>query len=366
MNTTGTFSFRATRVGADTALARIVALVEHAQGSKAPIQRLADRISEVFVPGVLAIAALTFAAWFVFGAEPRLTLALTSFIGVVDHRLPLRDGPCHADRDHGRDRPRGGGRRSCSGAVRRSSGAHRVDTVVFDKTGHPDGRATRPSSRCRVAHGWAEDRGARSRGLARDRQRASASARDRRPGPPRRARLPASSTGFAASAGPRRQRHASTVGRSSSGRPPARERGIEAGAARRIADAIAADGTNRRSGSRSTAMPRASSRSATRSSPRRAQRRRRAAAAGIDVWLITGDRRAPPQAVAAQVGIGTGSGPGRGPAGRQGGGDCRPPGRRPGRRDGRRRDQRCAGAGPGRRRDRDRQRGRRRDRGGRA
>ena len=54
LNTTGTFSFRATRVGADTALARIVALVEHAQGSKAPIQRLADRISEVFVPAVLA------------------------------------------------------------------------------------------------------------------------------------------------------------------------------------------------------------------------------------------------------------------------------------------------------------------------
>ena len=53
LNTTGTFIFRATRVGADTALARIVALVEHAQGSKAPIQRLADRISEVFVPAVL-------------------------------------------------------------------------------------------------------------------------------------------------------------------------------------------------------------------------------------------------------------------------------------------------------------------------
>ena len=53
LNTTGSFIFRATRVGADTALARIVALVEHAQGSKAPIQRLADRVSEAFVPAVL-------------------------------------------------------------------------------------------------------------------------------------------------------------------------------------------------------------------------------------------------------------------------------------------------------------------------
>ena len=56
VNTTGTFVFRATRVGADTALARIVALVEQAQGSKAPIQRLADRISEAFVPAVVILA----------------------------------------------------------------------------------------------------------------------------------------------------------------------------------------------------------------------------------------------------------------------------------------------------------------------
>ena len=73
---------RATRVGRDTALARIVELVQRAQGSKAPIQRLADRISEVFVPAVLLVAAATFVVWFVFGPEPRFTLALTAFIGV--------------------------------------------------------------------------------------------------------------------------------------------------------------------------------------------------------------------------------------------------------------------------------------------
>ena len=57
LNTTGTFVMRATRVGRDTALARIVELVSRAQGSKAPIQRLADRIAEVFVPAVLVVAA---------------------------------------------------------------------------------------------------------------------------------------------------------------------------------------------------------------------------------------------------------------------------------------------------------------------
>ncbi|MFL5751623.1 MAG: heavy metal translocating P-type ATPase, partial [Chloroflexota bacterium] len=83
VNTTGTLLFRATRVGADTALARIVALVERAQGTKPPIQRVADRISEAFVPAVVALASIAFGAWWLFGPEPRLTLALTAFIGVV-------------------------------------------------------------------------------------------------------------------------------------------------------------------------------------------------------------------------------------------------------------------------------------------
>ncbi|MEA2519853.1 MAG: P-type Cu+ transporter, partial [Chloroflexota bacterium] len=134
MNTTGTFSFRASRVGADTALARIVALVEHAQGSKAPIQRLADRISEVFVPAVLVIAALTFAAWFLFGTEPRLTLALTSFIGVVIIACPCAMGLATPTAIMV-----GTGRGAEAGILFRGGEAleraHRIDTVVFDKTG---------------------------------------------------------------------------------------------------------------------------------------------------------------------------------------------------------------------------------------
>ena len=74
--TSGSFRFRATKVGKDTTLAQIVRLVEQAQGSKAPIQRLADRIAEVFVPAILVLSALTFVGWMVLyqGPEPRLTL----------------------------------------------------------------------------------------------------------------------------------------------------------------------------------------------------------------------------------------------------------------------------------------------------
>ena len=88
----GSFVMRATHVGRDTALARIVELVERAQGSKAPIQRLADRVSEVFVPLVLVIASLTFVAWMLVGPEPRFTLALTAFIGVVIIACPCAMG----------------------------------------------------------------------------------------------------------------------------------------------------------------------------------------------------------------------------------------------------------------------------------
>ena len=152
VNTTGSFSFRATRVGSDTALARIVALVEHAQGSKAPIQRLADRISEVFVPAVLVIAALTFAAWFLFGAEPRLTLALTSFIGVVIIACPCAMGLATPTAIMA-----GTGRGAEAGILFRGGEAleraHRTDTVVFDKTGTlTAGRPT--AGEIQAATGW--------------------------------------------------------------------------------------------------------------------------------------------------------------------------------------------------------------------
>src|SRR6185437_3238501 len=76
LNTSGSFIFRAEKVGKDTALAQIVRLVEEAQGSKAPIQRLADTIASYFVPAILTVAALTFAGWLLIGPEPKLTMAL--------------------------------------------------------------------------------------------------------------------------------------------------------------------------------------------------------------------------------------------------------------------------------------------------
>jgi len=134
LNTTGSFVMRATRVGRDTALARIVELVQRAQGSKAPIQRLADQISAVFVPAVLAIAAATFAIWFLFGPEPRLTLALTAFIGVVIIACPCAMGLATPTAIMV-----GTGKGAETGILVRGGealeAAGRIDTVVMDKTG---------------------------------------------------------------------------------------------------------------------------------------------------------------------------------------------------------------------------------------
>ena len=134
LNTTGTFVMRATRVGRDTALARIVELVQRAQGSKAPIQRLADRIAEVFVPIVLVTAGATFVLWFVAGPEPRLTLALTAFISVLVIACPCAMGLATPTAIMV-----GTGRAAEAGILIRGGEAletaHRVRAVVLDKTG---------------------------------------------------------------------------------------------------------------------------------------------------------------------------------------------------------------------------------------
>jgi Cu+-exporting ATPase len=134
LNTTGSFVMRATHVGRDTALARIVDLVERAQGSKAPIQRLADRVSEVFVPLVLVLASLTFVAWMLVGPEPRFTWALTAFIGVVIIACPCAMGLATPTAIMV-----GTGKGAEAGILVRGGEAletaGRVDTVVLDKTG---------------------------------------------------------------------------------------------------------------------------------------------------------------------------------------------------------------------------------------
>ncbi len=92
VNTTGAFTFRATRVGADTTLAGIVRMVEQAQGAKLPIQALVDRVTGVFVPVVLSIAGLTFAVWMILGPEPRLTYALVNAVAVLIIACPCAMG----------------------------------------------------------------------------------------------------------------------------------------------------------------------------------------------------------------------------------------------------------------------------------
>jgi Cu+-exporting ATPase len=134
VNRTGSFVFRATAVGSATALARIIRLVQEAQGSRAPIQRLADRVVAVFVPIVLILAGLTFGAWLVFGPEPRLTMALTTAVAVLVIACPCAMGLATPTAIMVAT-----GRGAEHGVLIKSAAAlellHRVRTVVFDKTG---------------------------------------------------------------------------------------------------------------------------------------------------------------------------------------------------------------------------------------
>lgn len=92
INKTGSFTFRATKVGADTVLAQIIRMVEQAQGAKLPIQSLVDRVTAVFVPVVMSIALLTFAIWLVFGPDPALTFALVNGVAVLIIACPCAMG----------------------------------------------------------------------------------------------------------------------------------------------------------------------------------------------------------------------------------------------------------------------------------
>ncbi len=92
INKTGSFRFRATKVGGDTMLAQIIKMVEAAQGAKLPIQALVDRVTGVFVPAVLAVAALTFGIWLAFGPAPTLTFALVNAVAVLIIACPCAMG----------------------------------------------------------------------------------------------------------------------------------------------------------------------------------------------------------------------------------------------------------------------------------
>jgi Cu+-exporting ATPase len=132
MNQSGWLKFKATKVGADTALAQIVRLVEEAQGSKAPVQRLADTVSAYFVPTVLGIGIITFLAWYLSGSE--LSFALTTFIAVIIIACPCALGLATPTAVIV-----GTGKGAENGILIRDAAtlekACQVDTIVFDKTG---------------------------------------------------------------------------------------------------------------------------------------------------------------------------------------------------------------------------------------
>jgi Cu+-exporting ATPase len=135
VNKTGSFRFRATNVGAQTALANIVRLVEEAQGSKAPIQRLADTISGIFVPTVIVISLITFFVWFaVMPPETRLPFALVNFVSVLIIACPCALGlatPTAIMVGTGKGAEHGILIRNAESLEK----AHHISVVVLDKTG---------------------------------------------------------------------------------------------------------------------------------------------------------------------------------------------------------------------------------------
>ncbi len=135
MNKTGAFQFSATKVGADTALRQIIRLVQSAQGSKAPIQRVADIVSGIFVPIVLVIAIITFFAWMLLSSSDlRLQEALTAFVSVLIIACPCALGLATPTAIIV-----GSGKGAASGILIKGGEslekAHRITTVVLDKTG---------------------------------------------------------------------------------------------------------------------------------------------------------------------------------------------------------------------------------------
>jgi Cu+-exporting ATPase len=134
INNTGAFKFKATKVGKDTALARIIKMVQEAQGSKAPIQKLADTVSGYFVPAVMVIAVTSFILWYDLGPEPRILLAL---LGAVTTLIVA--SPCALGLATPTSLMIGVGKAAENGILIRNGEAIQVasalDTVVLDKTG---------------------------------------------------------------------------------------------------------------------------------------------------------------------------------------------------------------------------------------
>ncbi|MDZ7318493.1 MAG: heavy metal translocating P-type ATPase [candidate division KSB1 bacterium] len=134
INKTGAFQFQATNVGKDTMLAQIIRLVQAAQGSKAPIQRLADFVASIFVPVVIGIAIIAFFIWLRFGPEPQLIYALVTLVTVL-----IIACPCALGLATPTSIMVGTGKGAELGILIKSAEAletaYKIDTIVLDKTG---------------------------------------------------------------------------------------------------------------------------------------------------------------------------------------------------------------------------------------
>ena len=155
INTTGTFVFKAERVGSETLLAQIVRMVADAQRSRAPIQRLADVVAGWFVPAVIAIAVLTFIVWSAVGPEPRLAHALVNAVAVL-----IIACPCALGLATPMAIMVGTGRGATAGVLIKNAEAlerlESVDTLVVDKTGTlTEGRPRLVT--VEAATGWSDD-----------------------------------------------------------------------------------------------------------------------------------------------------------------------------------------------------------------
>jgi len=134
LNKTGSFTFKATKVGQETMLAQIIKLVQEAQGSKAPIQRLADLVSSYFVPIVIMLAIATFVVWYDVGTSPALTFALLNTVAVLIIACPCAMGLATPTAIMV-----GTGKGAEHGILIKDAEsletAHKINTIIFDKTG---------------------------------------------------------------------------------------------------------------------------------------------------------------------------------------------------------------------------------------
>ena len=199
VNAYGRLVVRATRVGAETALAQIARLVAEAQAGKAPIQRLVDRVSGVFVPIVIALSLATLAGWLVFDGD--VADAFTASVAVLIIACPCALGLATPDGAHGRDGPRRPARDPHQGPRgARADEARDDDRARQDRHGHRGPHAAR---RRRPGERRHARRRAPPRRRRRGRERASDRPRGRRGGP-QRARLAPDGPGLREQAGPRR------------------------------------------------------------------------------------------------------------------------------------------------------------------